>query len=740
MKTQIKTKDLLKLIDPVKDGIEYQGQKIQVNLNTLDEYVNEPKKNGIFQLTDDVGINFYKNTALYILNSDEPAFISIDLDKKNPIESGIFEYVKAIYKKENQIFISLPETGDNSLFIKSKDLVDLKNNSLGHVLNPEKAQDIEYAQLSSIFLQTKKYSEEEKQKMEDKVTEKDRFFWKEDGVDLYANKEWMIDKVKEILKGNKYAKDSRVKSDFSNLIRTANNDFVQSDEFKLALLELKDNFLNEFIIKHPKEALISIDFSKPLFQEKLMQNIKNKEFSLLKTVFEKHANENYYDRNPKNETLIDFSKFFNEPEVIEIIKKEKPYIGSYPSDAKKHFCAAGVYSYLNEENKRDPEILEQYISNATGKNMNGEPYLDDSLLMKLPLDVFEKEEVMRRVLPHLRIEDFYEKLKKNNITNSLLTNKDFLLSCATNLSSWKTAQVLHFFYTPENITKDYFIQLIEAKPSLFEQYANRESEHKSQLHLKKMVNDIDVIMAAEESGYKIKNISINLMAQHLITQGTPEQENFKVKYIISNKINPNNPKYIYTDVDDIAKFKEKYAKLEYQFFKVDDWHFDNKQREKALFKIKDKEQIKELLEKMYSVPGSFNIDYKAFYKAMNPLLQKDFNFLNEIGVLDGISYKDLVEPLQYNKKAAIYFAKKGEVANLPIEFFNDIKFSLDFAQVMDSGVLESKKVPLFISKFFENQGVSSNYYQHLKAYISMNSLKETLDVNEEKPVNKKIKI
>ena len=200
MKTQIKTKELLSLVDPTKDGIVYNENTIKVNIETLSEYVNKPKSMNIFEKSTDPEINFYKNAALYIINSEKnKRFISINLDNKNIFEDGLFEFIKSIYNKESQVIVSLPETGDNLLLIQAKKLLPISKDITVKDKNPEKALDIALGELSSIFLQTAKVSKEELEKS--KVTEKDKFFWKEESADLYSNKEFLLDKVKEILKG-----------------------------------------------------------------------------------------------------------------------------------------------------------------------------------------------------------------------------------------------------------------------------------------------------------------------------------------------------------------------------------------------------------------------------------------------------------------------------------------------------------------------------------------------------------
>jgi len=79
---------------------------------------------------------------------------------------------------------------------------------------------------------------------------------------------------------------------------------------------------------------------------------------------------------------------------------------------------------------------------------------------------------------------------------------------------------------------------------------------------------------------------------------------------------------------------------------------------------------------------------------------------------------------------------------LPLEFFNNIDFSLSFSALMDNGVFDEKPelIPNFVSKFFENQNVTSNFQDYLKTYIEYTGMKETLHTNTNTKISKRIKI
>ena len=48
--------------------------------------------------------------------------------------------------------------------------------------------------------------------------------------------------------------------------------------------------------------------------------------------------------------------------------------------------------------------------------------------------------------------------------------------------------------------------------------------------------------------------------------------------------------------------------------------------------------------------------------------------------------------------------------------------------------------PFFISKFFDNQSVSSNYHEYLKSYIAISGINQALEQKEESSTPRKMKI
>lgn len=737
MKTQIKTKEFLKIIDPLIDGINYNNQKIIVQLDDIKNFVEQPKQMKIFEPSTDTKEQLLKNLALYIINSTEQKFISVDLNNPNVFENGIFEYIKSIYRKEPNIILSLTEDGDNSLLIKRHKLIDILNDVTVNNKNPEKAQDIELGKLSSIFLQTKIISNEEKAQ-KDKVTEQDRFFWKEDSPDLYANPSFLLEKVNEILKGNKYGKESTVENDFFNLIKKANNSIVKSDEFKLSLLNLNDSFLDKLMIHSKYPDIFSIDFSQPIFLKKIQDDIDNKRFVLLDELFIIN-NTQGYNRNQyaHKESLskINFKQLINHENVVEHLMT-KYYSSSSRHD--KDFSLPGCYDLLEPKYKEDNTIIKKYISQITNKTMNNDYYINSTDLFKIPLEKFNDESILAPVLDHIKMDEFKNLLNKNNITNNLLCDKNFILKNAHSLRAYKISDIVHNFIPKEQIDKQFAIDIMERKQDFY-------SQMKGNNLFSKFIGDLDVIMLAAQTGTKIYNISTEIMSQHLLKQHSHDKELFKIEFLIEHGLNGKCGRYVFDDANEIAAFNQKYDKLEYSFFQKNDWSKENKSRDKTLGKIKSFDDINELLDNIDKLHLNYYFNTKSFYKALHADLKNNIPLVKRLTGMDNFNYQDISESLQYNQEMALYFIqlKPKTISVVPKEFFNDINFSLEFAKIMDSGRIDLKnEVPLFINKFFENQNVSENFYQHLKSYIFYNSIKETVpDIEDNnKPAVKKMKI
>jgi len=259
MITKIKTKELLKIINPITDLISFESEDFKIDFSELKKYVEKPRQLNVFKPSENKTIQLYKDLALYIINSSEPKIVNIDLDNNQPINSGVYEYIKNIYQQEEYTMINIPEDGNNSIFIKSKKLL---NNPL---LNIDEAKDVTFSKLSTVFFNS------------EKIVDNEKFFWKEENNDVYSNQNFVIKKFNDIIK-SKNSLDEKYLS-FISLIKITDQNLLDSDSFKIALIDINSEPLNNLLInkKHKiKNENFSIDFSSKEIHDKIISNIKRR--------------------------------------------------------------------------------------------------------------------------------------------------------------------------------------------------------------------------------------------------------------------------------------------------------------------------------------------------------------------------------------------------------------------------------------------------------------------------------
>lgn len=726
MKTHIKTKDLLSLIDPSTTGVIYEGNNVVVNLEELKKFVESPKTKNVFSESLDSLQKLYKNVALYILNpSVEPSIISIDLDSPNPIKNGLFEYLKAIYLEQSHIYLSLPETGDNLLFIKSKDIIDISQSPLDHPQYFKEAKDIQLGDLSSIFLQTKKLEPEALEKI-NKVTEGNKFYWKETNEDIYSNVDYILYETQEILKQNKYAQGNTVLSDLVTLFIKINYDLASSDEFKLKLLDLNDQYLNEKLFKSNEFARIkdfSIDLNKEVFQEKILSDIKNKRFQLLDFAFNTHIKYNKKNHT-EIDTAINFRNLLNQPETIEHLVNAY-YSSSFADYGNEKLTIVSAYPYFNKENKLSEQVINKYMESITRKTMNGDTYIAEDPLFKLPVELFQKEGFLNKVLPYVSADELDKFFKKHNVKSELLTDKNYLIKNAHNIHSYKIDKILSNFFDIKDIDKDFFKDLLLSNKHLFYYFFKDKDNSYNAMKYEHLIKDFDLIYDLADNGLTFDNIPNKIIKQYLLEDSQDKyKEQFKLDYLIHHQLLNKHGKALFDNPEEVKAFEKKFIRIENLFYSFRDYTFENKPRDNALGKIKTTTKIHEILNNIENVSTDAKFDSRSFYKALNPDLKNDTGIIERLMEFGKLSYTDLSESLQYNKEIVIKCIEQSyhTIKYIPTEFFNDTDFSIKFAKLIDNGNITIDQAPLFIVKFFENQGVEKDYSKYLKSYILASSI------------------
>jgi hypothetical protein len=747
MRAEILTKDLLKIVNPSKDGIFYKGQIIALDWKELKEHVEHPKKNDVFKSSGDFTKDLYKNLALYIINSeDKPSLISLDLNTPAIFEPGhgLFEYIKNIYNKEEKSYINIDETGDNLLFIKSKKLEELPND-----FEIFKAEDI-HSTVSSVFNDTTKLD------LSKIKTDRGQFDWQEEDVDRYSKLEYVLEKVEEIFK---YRKSSRYDGDrekqltpeqkFYNLLEITNKELIHSDAFKLALLDSESSSLKEFLTsRYNKENdyNFSIDFSQPIFQAKILENVQKKDFVLLEKIFENYLEEihdidsTYHwsrkDKKPEVKEPIDFALFFNLPETIHYLAEKYHYNTYTISSNTRDFHIANAYKYLNEENKRDKAVLDKYLELITYETREGLS-INQDLFQKLPPEVINDPKIINKVCSALDYGDLKEFFDEKKIDCPNYSNKEIIIQNANKPYPYRLSEWIHRFIPKQELDVDFFKSVIQKKPDFYE---------KMNESFPSFAKDWDIITSAVKSGFKVKNIKHDVMKSLLLKNHTPEQEQIKVRYLIETR-NLDNFRHLFSKADDIEKAKAKYHKPEYMFFIAEKSSFFSEIHgaKQVLSKIKSHEEIMSILDKIKTNSFGYEFNSNHFYSSLNSTLKKDKAITNRIMDMGGIKYSYLDEQLAYNAEIVIKCLEENpsEVKYIPNELFSNSKFSVQFAGLLDQGRFEEQEIPSFVRKFFDNQGVKENYQDYLKSYIEYKQLHKDFEVQKpiaEAPKPRKMKI
>lgn len=690
MKTKIKTKQLLSIINPFEDGIEYKGKHFKINLLILNEYIVSPQNKNILQKTTSDLENLYKNIALYIINHDIPSLISLDLEREPSINSGVFEFIKSIYKKEDFIYIDLHQEGDNSLFIKSKKLKEID-------IHLPMAMDTEYIQESSIFS-----SNNEKINIDTKK----EFLWQdEETIDNYSSIPWLINKIESIINNVKKTEDLNKEIDL--LIQKIDFKSLNLDNFHKEFFSIDNS--NKFWVINPQSLLFNIDFNKEYCLSKIQKEIEENDLSTISFLFE----------NKKNYPSFNFEPYINHSNSIDYLINKSYYSGRNDNN----FNLVNAYPYLSKEKKENKDIIIKYLTKIIDKD-SYHNYLPNDLLYNIPLICFNDKDILKKILPNVYIGDLKEKIKSSNIKIDLLNDKTFLLDIISHSDTPHNKSVELFKLFPEkDIDSDFILTLTKRKPSLF------SSLYRNSIINNILKNNIELIIKISEAGIDFDDISVDLLEDTFLQEADTKAENFKLLYLISRRYE-NSASFIFSNKEDIKSFNDKYLKIENMVFINHTSQYNSNETiiNKLLKKIKTIEQFKELMHntEKHIAFQYFDVDYRTIYKNLPIELQHQISLLKEFNqIISNIKFDDLPETLKYNREIALQFVSR-EPNSIPVEFFNDIEFALSYAESLDKRAVRLNDSPPFISKFFENHNVNSNFHDYLSRYIKVVDLKENL--------------
>jgi hypothetical protein len=735
MKTIIETKELLKILEP-SEGVVYKGQKVALDLEQLQNYITNPKKHKVFEAASDIQESFYRNLALYVINSnDNPKCVQIDLNKDNPIESGLFEFVKNIVNEEEITSIELPENGDNLLFIQSKKLKNLSNYPGYEHYFSEVAKDVELGGRTSVFMRT------------EKVTEKEKFFWTAQENDRYSDTDFLINKLADTVRSIDFSKVSLREEkrdndkEFFSVLKVSDQKLIKSEAFKLALLNANNKQINQVIIQDNQPKVFSIDFSKDFVRDFILEKVEESDFNLLGEIFKHNANaskKNSYEwvreavkvGKMTFDTVhkLDFYPIINHPNTIEYLLDQRATELNI-SGEHDNLTVVSAYQYFSKENKVNPDIVNKFLESITS-GYGSDKRMNERQLNRMPVSLYNEEYFLEQVLPYINFPEIKSKLKAWEIEPKLLSDKKFIINNCKNVPAYRFNEWLSNFLPKGDVDKEFLLNIVKVKPNYCETIIGSTSNM-----LKAFSKDKDIIFTAAKSGFDPTRISSRLFKEYFLDDDNAEDEAVKVKYLIESRDHKSGKDW-FKDPEQAKKFEEKYFRPEYMYLAKDEYFYGNDARAKIQKQLKTPGEVLESLKKVKSFPDKYTFRADYFYKELPSNLKSNKKVLDAILDCKGkaFPFKELSENLQYNADVALNFIAKdpNNTPDVPKEFFNDINFSLEFAKLMDRGLFRGKEslIPEFITKFFDNQNIKGDYHQKLEHYVSVFSLKETLD---EKP-------
>jgi hypothetical protein len=738
MKTEILTSELLKIINPTKDEINYKEQKVKLDFKELKKYIEDPKTNNVFAITGDLENDLYKNLALYIINAgNEPNLITLDLNSPTIFESGkgLFEYIKNVYNNDEKSYISLPESGDNLLLIQSNNLSQLSDE-----LDIQDAEDMHYATAASAFSTNPSLTK----KTRGQVT------WQHLNSDMYGDLNYVVGKVEEVFDTRRksgYGNDESNEKLFENLFEKINPELSYSDEFKLALMDLNSKILNEFFIERYNEndhSVYLIDYSQPIFQAKLLEQVKDGQFTLVGQLFDSfltHKNNYHNDESPKiskrlKET-IDFETLFNQPETIEYLLRQHYDNDGFSKHAATEFTLASVYPLLDKEKRLDEAIVKKCLALACKKNSNGYMSIREEIIFNLEPQLFNNEYVLTPLMGHIDAPKIKRFLDYRG-DFPILKDREFLMSTTKNMYGWKLAEWLDTFFTQEELNKEFIKDLVRNNKNFLETI-NQQKYYK--------FNDFsyepEITIAALEGGLTPNNIGDKAMRPLLFIDHNEQIERAKLIYLIENRAIGDFSYELRVKGEELQHLQNKYNKPEFLFYQKDDWSIRNLEaRQRVASKLKNREEVFNVFEKV----AQHNLKYKflsgLFYESLPTHLQKNKKIVYKLLELGTLPYNKLVPTIAYNSDIALkcLSKRKEDIKDIPAEMFTNAKFALGFAKLMDRSHFKDADIPPFVTKFFENQEVTNKYEEKLKEHLFYTDLQADLDKPGEVKKTKKAKL
>ena len=714
MITQINTKKLKNIINPEIDGVIYNNELIKVDFEKLKTFINNPEEHNILSLNNNSD-DLYKELSFYIINnSNEKHFTTIDLDNANNVFiNGMFAFLKSIYLKEENTFISLNDTGDNSLLIKSNKLIELNDSNIKPIPN-----NLTFDVYSEIYSDIP-------------------------NENLYSDIDFLIESTEDILKKSyesyrQHKSDSKLAAEiddsFCQLISVANNEVVFSDEFKTKLLKVNNISLDSNILlklfANKKSKLNSkfnfnYDFLTEDFFKIIKEDVNNQSFKLLEFVFETYHNVIFDDNHPIKPLLLEL---INHPNTIKNLISYSNYPSSFSFSRDHKLTYLSSFPLFNDLNKNNIDNVIHYIDNVIhyiDKSLNdSNNYLRDYVFKEIPFEAIKTDIVLKKLLPVLEHEQIKVLL---NTGVHQLSDKEFILN-NLKINSNTFNYIVKNGIGLENIDKEFVLQVAAKNTYLFK---NLDTPFKK---------DLEVLYHAVQHGLEMKSFNFKLqdIKSEFLKEDNISIEKFKIDLLI--KLHYDNignlAKSFFKHQDDIDTFNSIYNKLELVLLKHPDSYSLSKDKNliRLMKAIKTPEDVSNLFEKIHSLNLDYSINTYTFYEHLNNNLKKNPQVVCNILDNGNIDYSHLPIELTYNSKVLISFIRTNPsiISKIQDKMFNNKEFTLEFAKLMDEGIVSKEHTPPFIIKFYEINNIKEDYHAFLSTFINNKELNSFIPHNIKK--------
>lgn len=709
MITEIKTKDLLKLFDPIKDTININNSTINLDLVKLDNLVSTPN-NELFNNTEDLTDNFYKNLALYIINFDEDSkYINVNLEKEQPnqiIESGLEHLIALQYLKKPTVFINIEENNTGLQFIKTKKL-SVTEKSIPPYKPTSHLKDINF---------------------EDQIVVENFFAWAHGEKDIEKDKSFYLKSLIDCVSLTHRKDNSERNLEIKKI----------TDIFQQIPLEISQEpkFIED-IFKHEQLSTVFfelfgngqkfVDFSSDQIKSLIFKDIEEGNMKWVKTIYSENKS---YRSQQISERISYTNEMYNHPNVVKALTDGT--IKSYGGWSSSEFNIRNVYSLLNKEHQVKNEVIFSYIEACEADHRGSEKWITDSELFKIPLECFKDLTVLKRVAYTTDFQNFKQRLLKEEFDFKL--DKSFILDVAKNLSTHRFRGLIEGFFKNDatKFDDEFKKECLRKNPRLYEDKI-----------FNSMFKKIDfLIFLKEELHMKSDKISFSSVRPFLFDENlTEKQQAFLYSYMVESKKNLSKPSDLDIPKEFHEQYRDKYQKLEHCFYIVDTWSAWRDDSIKRLKKVKSEEEIINIFSNASKY--GYEIDAKSFFAGINPDLKNNskviFSFLENIGT--NVDLRECGNFL-FNKQNCIKLLDYGVALRkfIPEPMYYDKNFSLALAEKLDKNP-NFENIPVKVKKFFEQKEVNQNYHTFLKSFISYNELVKTVD--NEKPIveiKKKMKI